>query len=1641
LPCWQFTLVVPQGQRVAGVDVEALGERTLPGTYRVFPAQPPVPFSKTELPPMVPPDPAVYAVDAAYPGNHADAGPVGIKSGYRLVTIVLHPVQYEPLSGRLTVAGDLAVTVRYEPDPTARPARLAAAQARSFGDAVRALVKNPEDVSRYAPAVRATDFGEIDCVIITSGALQGGFQPLADWHTRKGFKTEIQTVSWITSNYSGRDNQEKIRNFISDYYTNHGLRWVVLGGDNGVVPCRQARAYCGGETGDIPCDLYYADLQGTWDDDNDNIFGEAGDDNVNLYSDVYVGRASVDNSTQVQTFVNKILTHEQNPPTDYLRRILLVDAALWSGYNHRQSNDSIAAITPSGWTDVVIHDPGSSTSVRDSVNNGFQLCHLVGHGNEYGVYDGWAYYNSDYAANQTNGSKVNFMNSIACYTGNFEYSDCCAEEAHNCATGGSIATVFNSRYGWGQPPSMGPSEILDIRLYDFFFNHDTMPIGLTHALSKEVYRNNALGDQCWRWCYYETNLFGDPLLLMYKDVPVQLDAAFTNPIGTGSQSFTVTVTASGSPVDKALVCVSKGSEVYDRNYTNGSGQVTFTINPASAGYMYVTSTKPNYLPDEDSSQVQGGVLHDAACLRIVAPAGTIDSGTATSPQAWVRNLGILTISFPVTLRIGSFYSNAQNVNNLAPGESTLVNFAGWTANQRGTHAVCCTTGLANDQNPANDEATGQVSVRVLDVGVTQMVAPSGNIDSGATVAPQVRVKNLGTGSASFPVTFRIGAFYANTQNVTNLNPGDSILVSFTNWTAVQCGTHATRCTTALSGDMAVNNNALSGTVNVRVLNVGVTQITAPTGTVDSGTVVTPRARVKNFGTGSASFPVTFRIGTFYANTQNVTSLNPGDSTLVSFANWAALQRGPHATRCSTALSGDIVHSNDTLSGQVAVRVLDVAATRILAPTGTIDSGTVVTPQARVKNPGTGPASFPVTFRIGTFYTNTQNVTNLNPGDSILVSFADWTVLQRGTHTTRCSTALTGDMAPGNDAVSCSVFVRTPGDVGVTAIVGPSGTLDSGAAVTPQAWVRNFGAAPASFPVTFRIGTFYANTQNVTNLNPGDSILVSFTNWAALQRGPHATRCTTALLGDTVPDNDAGAGSVTVRVLDAGVFSISAPAGSYEPRRIVVPAATWHNYGTDPANFDAWLFITDPSGRRIHSDCIPVSDLAPGADVFINTFPACTLMTPGNWTARCSTVMAGDAGPSDDVLNRGFDVHSSWTETRSLPQSPSGKPPKDGAWLTYMANDGLVYAGKGNKTGDFYSFAPASGVWAQHNPIPPGPEGRLPSKGTVGCADGGGSVYLVKGNNTLAFWRYATAADSWLKLADVPAGKKVKGGADAAYVDYAGNGYVYLLKGSRCEFCRYDVAADQWQSMEPAPSGMNPKWNPGSFIVFDGDHTIYAHKAKYNELWAYDVSSDSWGTAGLNGMPLIGRSGRLKKSKEGATGTWVDGSLFALKGGNTNEFWQYVAAADRWNELDTIPNFGSSGRAKRIKAGADIVSAEGVLYVLKGNRTCEFWRYVPGVLQVPEARRDGISSSAASPPDGLLRIAPNPLVSGAANVYYCLPGRGRAGLTVCDATGRVVLSRALPLRTGRLTLELPAGVYLVKLATGESTTVRKLVISR
>jgi len=795
MPAAVFNVVVPATASVTDIKVTPLEPQEIPGSFRVHPVQTPVTISTPGNPAFVQPDPEAYGSSNPYPAELASTPFTGTKSEFRICGFMLYPLSYVPASGKLTLYRKMKVEVCYAKNAV-NPLPMSLGQIELFSRDVSHLVINPEDVELFAPPVRMTDDPDVDYAIVTSSGLSTYFNTLVDWRCKKGNATQVFTTDWINTNYpSGRDLQERIRLFIIDYYAHHGLKWVLLAGDNSLVPGRRCRAIVNSTNGDVPADVYYADLQWSYDGNHNNIFGEAAGDTVDFYYDLYVGRASVDNQTEVNTFITKTLYYEKTPTTDYLKKMLLPYVNLFSGYSGKVVSDTIAAITPVGWTDQYIANPTSTTPMRDAINAGYHLGHAAAHGNDIGFYTdgGIPIYTTSTASGQTNSTRPMIMNSMACISGNFEYSDCLAEAFVNNPNGGGVACMMNSREGWGTPPSMGPSEKLDSKFYWYFFHYDTMDIGVLHARSKDFYVAAVQGQEVWRWCYWDLNLFGDPNMTLWYDVPTAMTADHAASIETGPQPFTVTVTSGGNPVPKALVSCYKSGEVQARCYTNSSGVANLVVVPLTTGTMYVTVTSPSHLPVEHTVTVTTGTPkpYMSYVRHVVSDGGNgrLEPGETADLFVTIKNIGnAQATSVAGTLRTASGYitrvdstSSYGTMNPLdtargdayrvtaAPGTppGTVIPFTVHVVSNEGTWDPTFDLVVGTPILPGAvvmEHDTGYCKLSVTCLGSIGYDAPPGDMDLGfgfcypKTGASQLYYSSFAMGNAA---TYVVDRYYGN----------------------------------------------------------------------------------------------------------------------------------------------------------------------------------------------------------------------------------------------------------------------------------------------------------------------------------------------------------------------------------------------------------------------------------------------------------------------------------------------------------------------------------------------------------------------------------------------------------------------------------------------------------------------------------------------------------------------------------------------------------------------------------------------------------------------------------------------------------------------------------------------------------------
>ena len=612
LPVKFVQIAIPTDFEVGAITINSEIHQELEGRYNIYPTQREYPLRnmswKDRVRLFTEPDPRIYNLTEEYPGKVVEILGHGFLAGQHIVDLVIYPLQYVPSEGKLVFYTQIEFTLEFAPS-TSQPVPVinrSESGADFYNRWVGSFVLNPEDVD--FESLGKGKQGVVEYLIITDTSFVSAFQPLADWKTRKGVRADIVTLQWINSYYTGDDEQDRIRNCIIDFYQNHGTIWVLLGGDTNILPHRETYAFTSGAgiypwEDDIPCDLYYSDLDGNWNADGDDVYGEYADD-VDLYPDVVVGRAPAGYLSQVNTFVSKSLTYQTNPITDYMTRMLLA-AEMLDGITDgcflktHIYNNIVSPCFPD--VTILCESAGNLNyeNFRDTLNYGQNIINHDGHGdiNVIGIGpDDW--YNWDMDA-LTNGSRLGLFYTNACISNAIDFN-CLGEHWINNTNGGGYAFVGNTRYGWYQPgnPLGGSSAEFDKEFFRQLCDFNSYHQGKTLSDCKIPFVPTArtYGGRYYRWVMYTLNLLGDPELPIFTTTPSVLSVSHPETVSMEPQTVDVYVEIEGSPEEGALVCLSKADEVYAHGFTLLDGWVHLSIDPFASGDLLITVTAQNCIP-------------------------------------------------------------------------------------------------------------------------------------------------------------------------------------------------------------------------------------------------------------------------------------------------------------------------------------------------------------------------------------------------------------------------------------------------------------------------------------------------------------------------------------------------------------------------------------------------------------------------------------------------------------------------------------------------------------------------------------------------------------------------------------------------------------------------------------------------------------------------------------------------------------------------------------------------------------------------------------------------------------------------------------------------------------------------------------
>ena len=624
LPIHTVFVTIPADSHVTGLDIKSQ-ESLYRENILVMPTQ--IPYSPSlPVPPFTDPNPAIYGLDTLYPTAVAVLGREHFMRGRKLVAVRVTPLRYLPAEKKLFLNSLMTLTVKYEETISAQGVSALVAPAPRpnalFDKMAASIVSNPQDITVDADdlvTVNLEPLATVDYLLISPESLTNAFQSLVDHRSTAAggsYSTALVTTEHIYATYTGLDNQAKIRECIRAYVNSFDTMYVCLGGDSygaGKLPDRDCYVTVGANViPNMPTDLYYSDLDGTWDADLDGIYGEAYEDasEMDMMPDVIVGRITTRDEQESIDYVNKLIAYETNFEANnasYGRSMLMTGKALWTTYQwllyggDQRPEDNMFADGYTGYTDedryhnpvsdgehhcrlmyrdyiqpywsatnlvygfdtVSKWDSGTGTNTGDFVCSGPNLMDMLNleagisyawfwtHGSPFSM-EGGLPFSVDEALGLTKLIAVLYTGS--CNTAPIDSPGALSKSFIANANGGALSYMGSARFGW-EPMSRDYA-------YEFWarvFKYGDKTVGDAFALHKAAMVPDSYPNWANRWLMFSVNLQGDPCMPLaghYAMLDYDSSTVDDSALGNGDGFINADET-----VDLTPVVVNSGFEV------------------------------------------------------------------------------------------------------------------------------------------------------------------------------------------------------------------------------------------------------------------------------------------------------------------------------------------------------------------------------------------------------------------------------------------------------------------------------------------------------------------------------------------------------------------------------------------------------------------------------------------------------------------------------------------------------------------------------------------------------------------------------------------------------------------------------------------------------------------------------------------------------------------------------------------------------------------------------------------------------------------------------------------------------------------------------------------------------------------------
>ena len=603
LPWQNVSLMLPQGQEATAINVEFADFVELEGNFNLYPYQEPRAYSDEKEYPFTKNE-SLYRAENTYPTRGYSKVSTQYLNGVALAFSGFTPLRYVPATGKVSYAQTVKVTIEITASRYDHSRKLWLTPENEAS--LKRLAQNPNVLSSYNK--RGREISGYDMLVITSEEWIPSFGEYLSFYNNKGIRTRIVALEEIYASMDGRDQQEQIRNYIIQEYENNGIQMVSLGGDVSIVPFRFlfCRAKENGVDEDqLPSDMYYACLDGTLNDNDNDLWGEVGEDD--LLPELGIGRLPFNNETQFENIMRKTFSYLQTPVLGEFTSPILGAEDLGDGYYGSVDMERIIGecndwdYTTYGYPEdyhfkryyesPTLH--WSGTAFRDIIGTGGQYVNHIGHANTTYVagWEGTSITDSFFADNDGVNHNYMLFHSHGCECGNFP-SNCILEKMVTISNGFVLVTG-NSRYGWYLPWGDGMAIHIHREFMEAYCQHHIPSVGLALREAKIASapwvaipypdeNGEPVGHEngCLRWNIYCLNVLGDAALTPWFEEPFTPNVVFEQGLKTGTTSTTVHVSHFEKPLDNFRVSLYDGETLLGFGITDENGDAELTFSPA-----------------------------------------------------------------------------------------------------------------------------------------------------------------------------------------------------------------------------------------------------------------------------------------------------------------------------------------------------------------------------------------------------------------------------------------------------------------------------------------------------------------------------------------------------------------------------------------------------------------------------------------------------------------------------------------------------------------------------------------------------------------------------------------------------------------------------------------------------------------------------------------------------------------------------------------------------------------------------------------------------------------------------------------------------------------------------------------------------